>query len=247
MTMTKLTVVTFKWRREGFRTRYEAWHVNRLAAMFRRHLALDHDFACVTDDAAGLDPEIRAIPLWNDHANVPNPHGEREPSCYRRLKLFARESADLIGPRLLACDLDVVLAGDVTHLFDRPEPCVLLTTMNAHIPVNGSLALITPGVHEEIWTSFDPETSPKIAHAAKCWGSDQGWIAWWLRDKVPTWHPGRQGVYFYHMMKEPKAKLPADARFISFHGPSGKPWDARCQQFDWVRQHYGPLPERKAA
>jgi len=248
--MTRLSVVTFKWRATPFsRKKFAAWHVNRLAAMFRRHLRAPHDFVCVTDDPEGLDDQVRAVPLWPDHAEVPNPHGPREPACYRRLKLFSAEAAELVGERVLAIDLDMVLTGDITPLVERPEPVVLLTTTAARIPVNGSLVLVTPGAAGEVWTSFDPETSPRIARSAGCHGSDQGWMAWHLlhgslRGRAGTWTPGpgADGIMFYgeHLMRgDASRKLPPGTRLVSFHG-RGLPWGQCEQLLPWVRSFYGP-------
>lgn len=247
--MNALTVCTFKWRGSPiYRTRYHAWHVNRMHAMMRRCLHLPFQFVCVTDDAQGLDDSIRVVPLWRDHAHVPNPHGAAQPACYRRLKLFSAEAAELVGERILWIDLDMVLTGDITPLVDRPVDFVLLPTSAPNIPVNGSMVLLTPGAAEDVWTSFDPATSPGIAQRAGCFGSDQGWIAWHLlhgalRDKADLWRPGPKGdgIYFYgeHMRRaQTQAQLPDDARVVSFHG-RGEPWARAEQQLRWVQQHYG--------
>lgn len=241
-----LTVCTFKWRGSPLAfSRYTAAHVHRLRDMFRRHLRLKHEFVCITDDPTGLDTDVRVVPLWSDHSLIPNPHGPRQPSCYRRLKLFSAAMRDQVGERVLWCDLDMVLTGDVTPLFDRPEPVVLLPTESHNIPVNGSLVLLTPGSHDEVWTDFDPQTSPKLAQAAGCYGSDQGWLAYCLKDKAAMWKPGSggDGIYFYgqHLRRMGQQKnLPSDARLVSFHGRAA-PWGHAESAIPWVRQHYGVM------
>ncbi len=243
--MPKLTVVCFKWKpNPGYRTKYNAWHVNRLAGMFRHHLHMPFEFACITDDTQGI--ECRTIPLWDDLAAVPNPHGQREPSCYRRLKLFSHEARELVGERVLWIDLDMVLTGDVTPLLDRSEDVVLLPTDSPNIPVNGSMVLLTPGAHAEVWDSFDPEASPKLARKAGCYGSDQGWLGYCLKDKAALWSPGPGGdgiYYFGQHLRSMGGRLPEDARIVSFHG-RGSPWGDSEQSMAWVRKHYG---ERIAA
>lgn len=249
-----ITVCTFKWQGGPHsRKRFRAWHVNRLAAMFRRHLRQPHEFVCVTDDPAGLDSHVRAVPLWSDHAEVPNPHGPREPACYRRLKLYSAEAAELVGERILAIDLDMVLTGRLDPLVDRPEPVVLLETTAANIPVNGSLQLITPGAAEEVWTSFDPATSPKLARRAGCYGSDQGWLAYHLlrgclKDRAGLWHAGEggDGIVFFgeHLRRAGRHhRLPDGTRLVSFHG-RGEPWGSTEQLIGWVQKHYGAADGR---
>lgn len=247
--MTRLTVCTFKWKPGVLgRKRFRAWHVNRMAAMFRRHLREPHDFVCVTDDPEGLDENVRAVPLWSDLADIPNPHGPREPACYRRLKLFSAEAAELVGERILAIDLDMVLTGDLGPIVHRPEPVVLLATTAPNIPVNGSLVLVTPGVAEEVWTSFNPETSPKLARKAGCHGSDQGWLAWHLlhgclKDRAGVWNAGPgEPIQFFgeHMRRQgAQSRLPEGTRLVSFHG-RGEPWGMTEQLLPWVQRHYGP-------
>lgn len=238
-----LTVCCFKWQSPiKYRTRFTAKHVNTLRNMFLRHLRLDHEFVCITDDPAGIDSEIRIVPLWDDLADVGNPHGIREPSCYRRLRVFSGQMRSVLGPRVVWCDLDMVLTGDVTHLFDRPEPVVLMPTQVQHIPVNGSLVMVTPGAFENVWTDFDPNTSPERTRKANCYGSDQGWIAYCLKDRAAFWKTGEggDGIYFFgqHIRRSCQGRvLPSDARLVSFHG-RGYPWDEPYRDLPWVKEHY---------
>lgn len=249
-TSADITVVSFKWKPTNplYRNKFGPEQPNRLQAMFARHLRLKHRFVCVTDDDTGLDCET--FPLWHDLAKVPNPHGLREPSCYRRLKLFDPEVYRHLGDRILWCDLDMVLTGDVTPLFDRPESIVLLGTDVANIPVNGSLVLFTPSENEDLWSDFDPAVSPRLARQAGCWGSDQGWLGY-KRPNAAKWKagPGGDGIYFFgqHMrQKGSPARLPDDARMVSFHG-RGNPWGAFESGLPWVQKHYGGCDARRAA
>ncbi len=233
----------FKWQSPiKYRTRFKALHVNTLRNMFRRHLHMPHEFVCITDDATDIDKDIRIVPIWNDLAEVGNPHGIREPSCYRRLKVFSGEMKAVLGERVAWCDLDMVLTRDVTPIFNRPEPVVLMPTDVANIPVNGSLVLVTPGAHEHVWTKFDPNESPRKTRTSNCYGSDQGWMAYTLKNKAAFWKTGPRGdgIYFFgqHMRNDHRgARLPDDARIVSVHG-RGYPWDDNNKQIAWIREHY---------
>lgn len=234
-------IVTFKWKGpDHYRSKFGAEHVNTLRSMFERHLHMPHDFVCVTDDAEGLDDRIRSVPLWRDHAALPSPHGPSEPSCYRRLRLFARDAGEIVGARRFAwCDLDVVLTGDVTPIFSRTEPIVLLPTPTPKIPFNGSMILMDAGCRPEVWETFDPVTSPPRNVEAQCHGSDQGQISFCLRDRgEATWKigPDGDGIYFFHRHVF-DGRLPSDARLVSFHG-RGDPWSPRYSHMSWVRKHY---------
>ena len=43
--------------------KYSAEYVNKLYNMVQRHLSLDHEFYCITENSAGLDPNIKLLPL----------------------------------------------------------------------------------------------------------------------------------------------------------------------------------------
>jgi hypothetical protein len=119
-------VTCFKWKpAPGYRSMFGPEAVNTLRAMVARHFPHPHRFICFTDDTTGLDPRVEAVPIWNDFADVPSPHGGKNPSCYRRLRLFRSDMADIVGPRFVSLDLDCVVAGDLTPLWDRPEDFVM--------------------------------------------------------------------------------------------------------------------------
>lgn len=240
-----LTIVSFKYRRPGYRSEFGSETVNALFAGLKRSYHKPFRMVCVTDDATGIDPRIGIEPIWKDHADVPNPNGNGNPSCYLRLKLFSREARAIFGPRLLAIDLDVLPVGDLTKQFDRPEPIVLLPTTDRFVPFNGSMVLMDTGAFPEVWESFDPKTSPRAAFKAGCHGSDQGWLSFLFRDRKPaTWKegPGGDGIYVYRRM-ENKDALPDDARIVLFHGKPD-PWEPAAQQHEWVRRFYPVQPKR---
>lgn len=233
-----LRIVTFKWRTPGYRSAFSAEHVNVLRNMVERHYDAPHEFLCVTDDAEGLDRRIRVVPLWEDHCKLLNPGSAKRPSCYRRLKLFSAEAAELIGPRFVSLDLDVVVTGDLKPLFDRPEDFVMWGSTHPRTPYNGSLMLMTAGARRQVWEDFDARRSPAATKKAGLMGSDQAWISHRLGCGEATWCTG-DGVYSYPLHVVPSGgALPPDARVVVFHGPID-PWSDRAQQeHAWVREHW---------
>ncbi len=95
-----LLILTMKWG-----TLYSSADVNRLAAQVRRHLDRPHRFICFTDDAAGLDPQVEALPL--PELGLPQGHSDTR---WRKLALFRR---DLGGA-------DAALSGTALFLGHRP-------------------------------------------------------------------------------------------------------------------------------
>lgn len=213
---------------------YTAEHVNTLHSMVARNYPAPHTFACVTNDATGIDPRVTIIPDAEDFAAVPSPHGRGAVSCYRRLALFHPDAAATIGPRIVSLDLDCVITGDLRPLVDRPEDFIAWRDP-LHRQYNGSLVILTAGARPQVWERFDPGRSPQEALATGLKGSDQGWISHCLPREATV---GREdGVYSYKWDKVRGGALPANARMVFFTGEP-KPWAEAG--VEWIREHYHP-------
>lgn len=233
------TIVCWKWTpAPGYRSTFGPDTVNTLRAMVARHYPHPHRFLCVTDNAEGLDPRVEILQDFGDFADLPSPHGGKNPSCYRRLRLFHPEAAQWFGARFVSMDLDCVIARDVTPLWDRPEDFVMWGDTNPRTTFNGSMVLMTAGARSQVWERFDPATSPAQAKASGCWGSDQGWISFVLGKGETRWNRA-DGVYsFRNDIQRDMRRLPSDARIVFFHG-SQDPWGSYAQtNCPWVREHY---------
>ena len=44
-------------------TKYSANYVNKLYNMVKRHCTLDYEFVCLTDDSAGIDENVKILPM----------------------------------------------------------------------------------------------------------------------------------------------------------------------------------------
>lgn len=233
-----LNVICFKWKPPpGYRSEFGPRAVNVLAHMVARHYRGPHKFHCVTDDDRGIDRSVGIIPLWSDFANVASPHGARNPSCYRRLRMFAPDAGELLGERFVSLDLDCVITGDVTPLWDRPEDFVIWGDTAKNTPYNGSMILHRAGTRPQLWTDFDPLRSPALGRRLGYIGSDQAWIGAKLGPREARWTKA-DGVYSYRNEVAPAGgALPKDARIVIFHGRVD-PWDREGQSLPWVRQHW---------
>lgn len=233
-----LTVVTFKWRAPpGYRSSFRAEHVETLQRMVARNYDRPHRFVLVTDDARGIhSPDVECFQLWNDFGTVPNPSGRRNPSCYRRLRLFAKEPGAWLGERFVCLDLDAVITGDLVPLWDGPEDFKIWKSATSGNPYNGSMWMLRAGARPQVWRDFDPAQSPGLTARAKLYGSDQAWIAYALGADEPTWSQA-DGVYSYRNDIQPHGRLPENARVVFFHGKHD-PWGAEAQRLEWVRNHY---------
>lgn len=232
-----LDVICWRWHTPGYRSTFGPETVNVLRNMVRRWYPAPHRFSCITDDAAGIDSDIRIIPLPRAHENVPNPGGRLNPSCYRRLWAFSPEAAEVIGPRFVSLDLDCVITGDLRPLWDRPEDFVIWGDTAKGTPYNGSMWLHRAGTRRQVWDEFDPIRSPAEGRRRGYIGSDQAWIAVCLGPDEPTW-TARDGVYsFGNELKNGRLPLPADARMVQFHGKAD-PFVAPWSEIPWVKGEY---------
>lgn len=236
-----LTVVTFKWEPEdpGYRSTFKGWHVDTLRRMVRRHYPHPHRFVCITDDPAGItEPDIEIFELWPDFSGLPNPSGRKNPSCYRRLRLFAGDVESWLGERFVCLDLDCVITADMSDLWNRPEDFVCWGDTNKQNPYNGSMWMLRAGARRRVWEEFDPRETPIRTKRAGFFGSDQAWLALALGPNEARW-TAKDGVYSYRneIERSQSRKLPADARAVFFHGRTD-PWDSAAQRLPWVKEHY---------
>jgi hypothetical protein len=235
--MEPVTFVCWRWKPNvGYRSTFPPSTVYALREMITRHYHAPFRFVCVTDQPEKL-PGIETVKLWDDFAGLKSNIGGSYPSCYRRLKLFAADAGETFGPRMVSIDLDMVITGDITPLFDRPEDFAIWGESDFRTQsYNGSLWMIRAGTRTKVWDQFTND-SPQIASRAGSKGSDQGWMNYILGPHEATWSR-KDGVYSFrkHISKD-GYRLPKDARVVAFHGKTD-PWDYRAQQIPWVRQHY---------
>jgi hypothetical protein len=237
-----LTVICWRWKPlNGYRSTFGPETVRVLRNMVARHYPHPHRFVCVTDTPQDLDADIERLPLWNDFADVPSPHGGKNPSCYRRLRLFHPDAGKVFGDRFVSIDLDTVIVGDLSPLWNRKEDFVAWGDTNPQpgSHYNGSMLLLRAGARRQVWDRFDPQTSPRKSLQAGCYGSDQGWISYCLGAGETRWTKA-DGVYSFRNDIKPRdaAALPANARLVMFHG-SYDPWHPTIQQrWPWIKEYW---------
>lgn len=213
-----ITVLTWLWQQPGGRTKFTAEHVNIWAGMVRRHLAMSHDIACVTDTPRGIDKSIRIIKPPGDFEGITPHWGTHKPNCFRRLSMFRRDAGEIFGKRFVCMDLDCVIGGTLDPLFDRPEDLVLFKGTAQGRPYNGSMMLIKAGCRPKVFENFDQQ---KANVAGQIYvGSDQAWLAFSLGRKERVWDD-RDGVHWWGSPEYKQVKTPP--KILFFPGKI-KPW-----------------------
>jgi hypothetical protein len=187
-----LSIVTWKWDagvhpKKGIK--YGAHHVNVLAAMLKRHLHTDYEMVCITDDPKGIDDSVRIVPLW---------HGfSKYKGCFGRLRIFAPEMREIIGPRFVSMDLDVVVLDDITPLFDREEDFIIWGEHFRKAPYCGSFLMMDAGCRSKVWDRFDPGKYPPNINGRWPYGTDQDHICRCLYPEEAMW-TAADGVYNFN-------------------------------------------------
>lgn len=239
MSTPDFAVVCWKWKpNPGYRSTFGPETVNVLQRMVKRHFKRPHRFICVTDDPTGIDPDVEIVPLWDTHSTINHPAGDDNPSCYRRLRMFAADAGKMFGPRFVSLDLDCVITKDVGPLWDRTEDFVIWGDTNPTTPYNGSMILHTAGTRTKLWTEFDPVETPRKTRAMRLFGSDQAWIAACLGPNEARWRVD-DGVYSFRNHIAPNGfTLPEHARIVFFHGRHD-PWAPEMgERIPWIGRHY---------
>lgn len=185
-----LTVLCMKWG-----DKYGSHHVNVLESMLSRHLDMDYELVCITDDPHGV--ECRTLPLWEDDSE----------GCFRRLDLFRPEIAEILGPRFVSIDLDCVIVADITPLFQRDEDFVIWQHPVFMGRYCGSMFMMDSGARAQI------ADAPRVRDR-KFPGTDQEVISNLLPDEA-VW-TAEDGVHTKLMIRD---KLPRNARIVFYPGP----------------------------
>jgi len=209
-----LTVCTWLWG-----DKYGPHYVDRLRNGVARHLKQPHRFEVFTPSPA-------------------DEHLTKIPGCFARLRMFdpVWQKLNHVYDRLACLDLDVVITGPLDPLFDRPEPFVILHGANASnpCPMNGSVMMLRPGAHPEVWSDFSVEKAKAVPFYA--FPDDQGWL-WHKLPNAPGWQAGpSSGIWSFAKRGWPKDnKLPDGARMVCFPG-SRDP--SQFEHLDWLRWHW---------
>lgn len=230
-------IVTWKWntgkphpKKKG---EFTAEHVNKLYKMIDRHISIDYEPVCITDDPTGIDKRVRIVPLWDDYRHLGG--------CYTRLKAFSQEMEHVIGGRFLWLDLDAIICGDLAPYIKDPADIKFWGDTHPRTPYNGSIVLMTAGCREDVWTRFQEDTDKKIRQTRSMAyiGTDQAIIGLILGRNERKWSV-RDGIYSFriHFEKCKRTELPDNARIVMFHGRHDPSDVELYTRYPWIKEHW---------
>lgn len=229
-----LRICVFKWG-----DKYSRRHVEVMRNMLQRNLTIPYEMVVISDNPRDYEIEgVRYVPLWTQMREAK--------LCGVRLHAFHPSMADLIGPRFAWIDLDVVITGNVDHIFGRTERFVALQPPRPPMPINGSLVMMDAGVFPHVQSGWTLKKYHEVGdslsriHGIKAGTtSDEGWM-WANVGENEAKISRADGVYFFkHDLQRGLTPLPADAKMVIMNGkafdPSMPQWRAKCP---WIREFW---------
>lgn len=257
--MSDVTIVTWVWRGERA---YSLEHAATLAATIRRHTVAPFRFIAIADEPRPVDgvEVLETPPGARELAAYKTPEGQRFPSSYRRLWLFSREAAELLGPgSILLTDVDAIATGDWAPLFEHLEGRDFVGWRPRQVwgrvgeaRIAGGMWLLRSGALQHVFDNFvaSPAAAIRAARAAGFRGSDQAYLSHQLARSAYVW-PANAGVYSIRdlLPRNDRGRVigrrrwdapPPDARVVHFNGPAQmKPWAPEIlNDHPWVADHW---------
>jgi hypothetical protein len=238
-------VVCMKWG-----SLYGPEWVNRLYGMVRRHTSWSIRFVCLTDDPAGIRPEVECLPfppLALD-AEVGRKWRGKDDPWWRKLTLYAPKIHDLTGMTLYL-DMDVMVVGDIDALFEFPGRfCMMRIWRPERFSEKlGNSSVVRTFVGAESYVLDRFLSQPHDRWDAKFGGHDQRFVSDTVREIsffpngwcVPfkTTLPRNGLIKFFS-----RPRLPPEAKIVVFSGLNTPPAAMRGE----IDPTKSPDPARRA-
>lgn len=198
-------------------------YVNILYRACRDHLTGPIQFVCLTDDTAGLLPEISALPIPNI--------GLTQDQWYTRgvwpkLALFRKKLHNLSG-RALFIDLDMMIVGSLDPFFDETYPLTTLDVGDGWRPngdappeVGTGVFAFNIGEQSQILDGFMADSNGVIAtfHNEQDYVSEMGQgIGFWPTGTVISFKRFLRRGLGRDLFESPQPPGP-NVAIVAFHG-----------------------------
>lgn len=241
-------IICMKWG-----SKYGAEFVNRLYNMVNRHLTLDFQMVCLTDDDTDIHPDIKCFPIpeLNLPANLP----ERG---WKKLTTFKPELYGLKGIALFL-DIDIVIVDNIDGFFtyqaDHNDSVVIIRDWKKPWRMIGNSSVyrfkVGMNTYPDLLANFERNFETirqEVRH-------EQAYLSNYLREHhhLEYWDSSWCVSFKYQCMAPPllnfvKAPtLPRDAKIVIFHGEINPPdaiaggggkWYRRVLPSPWLSEHW---------
>ena len=204
-------------------TKYGPEYVNRLYGMVRRHLSGEFNFVCLTDDSAGVRPEVRCLPI--PPLNLQLKPGQRD-GAWKKLTTFEGDLHGLRGTALFL-DLDVVVVGSLDDFFTQPGELLIIHDyprfwrFGERVVGNSSVYRFQLGAHADVLAHFRTH----MVQVQRQYRNEQDFLSHFVhgQGRLRYWPAGWCPSFKYHCIPSwPsnywKARyVPQDPRIVIFH------------------------------
>lgn len=237
-----VNIICMKWG-----TKYGAEYVNTLFNMVSRNITLPFQLTCFTDDASGINPQIRVCDL--PALDLPSGTPERG---WNKLTILQQNLAGIRG-EVLFLDLDVVIVGNIDELFSYPAEFAIIrdAKLRRRMIGNSSVFRFKAGAHEPILHKFRREFSI----IQQQYRNEQAYLSAEVhqQNQLSFWPDAWCPSFKYHCMKPwpfsyfRTAEIPDNAKIIIFHGHpepqeaiqgTTHKWYRPVRPTAWVAQHW---------
>ncbi|MBP1805743.1 glycosyl transferase [Rubellimicrobium aerolatum] len=215
----KKQFLAIRWGRK-----YGPEYLNRLYGMVARHTTPPFEFWCLTDDATGVRPEVRCLPLPPMGCEMPrNTYG-----VWGKSRLWLPDLGGPVGP-VLFIDLDVVVTGSLDGFFEVGSPDDVILARNPNTPLEKlgqtSIFRFPVGKLAPLRERFlaDPQG------VADEYRFEQRFVTRNAPGGVSFWPKGWVAVFKWHCIPPfplnyvQAPRLPEEARVVIFPGPLNPP------------------------
>lgn len=175
--------------------KYDSKYVNTLHKMVSRNLTVDYEFVCFTEDANGIDSNIRIEPLpWS--SNIKG---------WWYKPFFFDPNLSIQGT-LLFLDLDLVVFENIDKLFTyHPGKFCIIRDFNRTViknyqKFNSSIFRLDTGQHDYVYTDFIKNPRQVIPRFL----GDQDWIRHKVNSGFDFWPDEWIQSYKWEMRGRPK-------------------------------------------
>jgi len=231
--MDERVILCMKWG-----SKYGPEYVNRLYAMVARNLQGRFRFVCLTDQSAGVRPEVECLPI----PDLALPEGIPERG-WKKLTTFEANLHGLQGIALFL-DLDVVIVSSIDCFFEHPGEFLIIHDWKRRwrITGNSSVYRFRLGAHAGLLEEFRTGQ----AEIRRRFRNEQAFLSDWFhrQGKLGYWPDSWCRSFKYHCVTPWPSNywcipvIPDGARILIFHGEVNPP-DAlagrRNRRFRFVR------------
>lgn len=238
----KRYIICMKWG-----TKYGPEYVNRLYNMVKRHLTLDFEMVCLTDDETGIDSNVRCYPI--PELNLPDGLPERG---WKKLTTFKPELYDLKGTALFL-DIDIVIVDNIDAFFEyeaqHEDSVVIIRDWKKPWRMIGNSSVyrfkVGQNTYPDLLSNFERNFSTirnEVRH-------EQAYLSNYLRQHhhLEYWDKTWCVSFKYQCMPSSAMSfikaptLPEGAKIIIFHGEINPPDAIKGGGGKWYR-HVKPSP-----